>query len=35
MDIRTVKVKLWGSTIGYLHKQDNGLIGFLFFSSVA
>lgn len=28
MDIRTVKVKLWGSTIGYLHKQDNGLIGF-------
>ncbi len=28
MDISTVKVKLWGSTIGYLHKQDNGLIGF-------
>ena len=28
MDIRTVKVKLWGTTIGYLHKQDNGLIGF-------
>ena len=28
MDLRTVKVKLWGSTIGYLHRQDNGLIGF-------
>lgn len=28
MEITTVKVKLWGSTIGYLHKQDNGLIGF-------
>ena len=24
----TVKVKLWGTTIGYLHRQDNGLIGF-------
>ena len=28
MKIKTVKVKLWGSTIGYIHKQDNGLIGF-------
>ena len=28
MEIKTVKVKLWGTTIGYLHKQDNGLIGF-------
>lgn len=28
MSIETVKVKLWGTTIGYLHKQDNGLIGF-------
>lgn len=28
MDVRTVKVKMWGSTIGYLHRQDNGLIGF-------
>ena len=28
MDIRTVKVKMWGPTIGYLHRQDNGLIGF-------
>ena len=28
MDVRTVKVKMWGSTIGYLHRQYNGLIGF-------
>jgi len=28
MNVRTVKVKMWGSTIGYLHRQDNGLIGF-------
>lgn len=28
MDISTVKVKLWGTDIGYLHRQDNGLIGF-------
>lgn len=28
MDVRTIKVTLWGSTIGYLHRQDNGLIGF-------
>lgn len=28
MSVKTVKVKLWGSTIGYLHEQDNGLIGF-------
>ncbi len=28
MSVRTVKVKLWGSTIGYLHQQENGLIGF-------
>lgn len=28
MGIKTVKVKMWGSTIGYLHEQDNGLIGF-------
>ena len=26
--MRTVKVVLWGTTIGYLHRQDNGLIGF-------
>lgn len=28
MDTRAVKVKLWGTTIGYLYMQDNGLIGF-------
>lgn len=28
MEIKNVKIKLWGSTIGYLHRQDNGLIGF-------
>ncbi len=28
MSIRTVRVKLWGVAIGYLHQQDNGLIGF-------
>lgn len=28
MDIRTVKVKMWGTTIGYLHRQDNEMIGF-------
>ncbi len=28
MSIKTVKVKLWGSTIGYLHEQENGIIGF-------
>ncbi len=28
MEIRKVKVKVWGTTIGYLHRQDNGLIGF-------
>ncbi len=28
MNVKTVKVKMWGSTIGYLHEQDNGLIGF-------
>lgn len=28
MSIKTIKVKLWGSTIGYLHEQTNGLISF-------
>ena len=28
MDVRTVMVKLWGTPIGYLHRMDNGLIGF-------
>ena len=26
--IKTVRVKLWGTTIGYLHQEDNGLVGF-------
>ncbi|MBE6665543.1 MAG: type II toxin-antitoxin system HipA family toxin [Ruminococcaceae bacterium] len=26
--MRTVKVTMWGTVIGYIHKQDNGLIGF-------
>ena len=28
MDVRNVKVKLWGTVVGYLYKQNNGLIGF-------
>ncbi len=28
MAIQTIKVMLWGSPIGYLHQQKNGLIGF-------
>ncbi len=28
MNLTTVKVILWGLTIGYLHQQENGLIGF-------
>lgn len=28
MSVKTVRVKMWGTTIGYLHQQDNGLIGF-------
>ena len=28
MDVRTVKVNLWGTPIGYLHQMDNSLIGF-------
>ncbi|MCR4683013.1 MAG: type II toxin-antitoxin system HipA family toxin [Clostridiales bacterium] len=30
MDVRTVKVNLWGTAIGYLHQLNNGLIGFQF-----
>lgn len=26
--IKTVRVKLWGTIIGYLHQEDNGMIGF-------
>ncbi|MBP5293725.1 MAG: type II toxin-antitoxin system HipA family toxin [Clostridia bacterium] len=28
MDVKTVKVILWGTPIGYLHQMDSGLIGF-------
>lgn len=24
----TVRVKMWGSTVGYLHQEDNGIVGF-------
>ena len=27
-NINTVRVKLWGTTVGYLHQEDNGLVGF-------
>lgn len=27
-NIDTVQVKMWGTVIGYLHQEDNGLIGF-------
>ena len=30
MDVRTVKVNLWGTAIGYLHQLNNGVIGFQF-----
>lgn len=26
--IKTVRVKLWGTIIGYLHQEDNGMVGF-------
>lgn len=29
MAVGTVKVKLWGSTIGYLHRQENGRAHFM------
>ena len=28
MSVQTVKVVLWGTPIGYLHRQTNGIIGF-------
>lgn len=28
MSVQTVKVVLWGTPIGYLHRQNNGIIGF-------
>lgn len=27
-DINTVRVKMWGTTVGYLHRDDNGIVGF-------
>lgn len=24
----TVRVKMWGSTVGYLHQEENGIVGF-------
>ena len=27
-NVTTVQVKMWGTVIGYLHQEDNGLIGF-------
>lgn len=26
--VNTVKVTMWGTTIGYLHQEDNGIVGF-------
>lgn len=26
--VKTIRVKMWGTTVGYLHQNDNGLIGF-------
>lgn len=27
-NINTVRVKMWGTTVGYLHQDDNGMVGF-------
>lgn len=27
-DINTVRVKMWGTTVGYLHQENNGIVGF-------
>ncbi|MBQ3127664.1 MAG: type II toxin-antitoxin system HipA family toxin [Clostridia bacterium] len=26
--MNTVRVKMWGTTVGYLHQEDNGIVGF-------
>ena len=26
--VNTVRVKMWGTTVGYLHQEDIGLVGF-------
>ena len=27
-NVNTVRVKMWGTTVGYLHQGDNGMVGF-------
>lgn len=27
-NVNTVRVKMWGTTVGYLHQDDNGMVGF-------
>ena len=27
-NVNTVRVNLWGTTVGYLHQDDNGMVGF-------
>lgn len=27
-NVNTVRVKMWGTTVGYLHQNDNGMVGF-------
>ena len=27
-NVNTVSVKLWGTVVGYLHQEDNGIVGF-------
>ena len=27
-NVNTVRVKMWGTTVGYLHQADNGMVGF-------
>ena len=27
-NVNTVRVKMWGTTVGYLHQEDNGIVGF-------
>lgn len=27
-NVNTVRIKMWGTTVGYLHQADNGMVGF-------
>ena len=27
-NVNTIRVKMWGTTVGYLHQEDNGIVGF-------